>query len=300
MKRAVSVSLGSSKRNHSVETTLCGERIRLERIGADGSQQEMRRLFLALDAEVDAFGFGGSDLGLEVNGYYHPLYSVLKIVDGVNSPVVDGAGVRTLVERRLAQRMEALLPPVCPKRVLICAGVGRYDLVRSFTGAGYEVIFGDLAFGLGIPIFIRSLSTFHLLARLMLPILGRVPFEWLYPTGDKQDAIVPRYAHAYQWASIIADDFHYIKKHLPARLDGKIIVTNTTTQDDVKLLRGRGVSYLVTSTPRLEGRSFGTNMMEAALTAVAGKGRPLTQVELAGLLGRDDLAPTVLDLKEER
>jgi len=300
MKRAVSVSLGSSKRNHSVETTICGEPIRLERIGADGNQQEMRRLFLALDDEVDAFGFGGSDLGIEVDGRYHPLYSVHKIIDGVKSPVVDGGGVRTLVERHLAQRLEPLLPPIQPKRALICVGVARYAMARSFIDAGYAVMFGDLAFGLGIPIFIRSLRKLHLLSRLLLPVMGRIPFEWLYPTGEKQNTIVPKYGHAYQWASVIADDFLYIKQHLPDRLDGKIVVTNTTTQDDVELLRSRGVRHLATSTPRLEGRTFGTNMMEAALTAVAGRGRPLTQAELAGMLEKDDLTPTVLDLKEER
>jgi hypothetical protein len=296
MKRAVSISLGSSRRNHVAETTLCGESIRLERIGTDGSQQEMRRLFLALDGEVDAFGFGGADLGLEFNERYYPLYSVHKIVEGVKTPVVDGGGVRALVERRIAQRMEPLLPPIQPKRALLCVGVARYAMARSLIDAGYEVMFGDLAFGLGIPIFIRSLSTLHILARILLPIMGRLPLQWLYPTGESQNQIVPKYAKAYQWASLICDDFLYIKRHLPERLPGKIIVTNTTTAEDVDLLRERGVSYLVTSTPRLEGRSFGTNVIEAALTAIAGKGRSLTAPELAALVDKDDLTPSVLAL----
>lgn len=298
MKRAVSISLGSSRRNHVAETTLCGQPIRLERIGTDGSQAEMRRLFLALDGEVDAFGFGGADLGLEFNERYYPLYSVRKMVEGVKSPVVDGGGVRALVEGRIAQRIEPLLPPIQPKRALFCVGVARYDMLRSFLDAGYEVMFGDLAFGLGIPIFLRSLSMLHILGRLLLPIMGRIPFEWLYPTGESQNRIVPKYQHAYHWASLICDDFLYIKRNLPERLPGKIIVTNTTTAEDVDLLRDRGISYLVTSTPRLEGRSFGTNVMEAALTAIAGKGRPLTGPELAALVGADDLAPSVVALSE--
>lgn len=297
MKRAVSISLGSSRRNHRAETILCGEPISLERIGVDGDQTEMRRRFLELDNEVDAFGFGGADLGLEVNEHYYPLYSVHKTIVGVKSPVVDGGGVRTLIERRVAQRMEPLLPPIQPKRALFCVGVGRYAMARSFIDAGYEVMFGDLAFGLGVPIFVRSLSALHLLARILLPIMGRVPFEWIYPTGEAQDKIVPRYEKAYAWASAICDDFHYIKRHLPDQLPGKVIVTNTTTAEDVDMLRARGVSHLVTVTPRLEGRSFGTNVIEAALTAIAGKGRPLTQPELAAMVGDDDLTPFVMDLQ---
>ncbi len=296
MKRAVSISLGSSKRNHSLETTLLGQPVRLERIGADGDQARMRRLFLELDADVDAFGFGGADLGLEVNGRYYPLHTVHKIVAGVKAPVVDGGGVRALLERQMAQRMQPLLPPIHPKRVLFGVGVARYSMVRSFIDAGYAVMFGDLAFGLGIPIFIRSLSTLHFLSRIMLPVMGRIPLQWLYPTGEAQEKIVPKYQHAYDWASVIADDFHYIKQHLPAQLTNKIIVTNTTTPEDVEILRSRGVSHLVTTTPRLDGRSFGTNALEAALTALAGKGRVLTQVELANMVG-DALPPTVLSLQ---
>lgn len=297
MKRAVSISLGSSKRDKRVETTLLGQPIVLERIGADGDQKKMRRLFQELDGQVDAFGFGGADLGLEVDGRYYRLHSVAKLVDGIRTPVVDGGGVRAVVESRTARHLAHLLPGIQPKRALFCVGVARYHMARGFLAEGYDVRFGDLAFGLDVPIFLRSLSALHSFARLLLPVMGRVPFEWLYPTGEKQNEIVPKYHDQYGWASIIADDFLYVKKHLPERLDGKIVVTNTTTPEDVELLRARGVSHLVTSTPRLDGRSFGTNVMEAALVALAGKGRPLSTAEIAGMLGEGDMTPTVLPLQ---
>ncbi|MGE5653834.1 MAG: quinate 5-dehydrogenase, partial [Bacillota bacterium] len=40
MKRVVSVSLGSSKRNHAVETEILGEQFRIERIGTDGDMNK--------------------------------------------------------------------------------------------------------------------------------------------------------------------------------------------------------------------------------------------------------------------
>ena len=295
MKRAVSISLGSSKRDKRVETTIGGEPIILERIGTNGDQKKMRHLFLEYDGKVDAFGFGGADLGLDVNGRYFPLHSVQNIIAGVQTPVVDGGGIRAVVERQMAQRLQGWLP-AHPKRVLFCVAVARYALVRSFLNAGYQVLFGDLAFGLGIPIFLHSLSTLHLLSRILLPLMARLPFDWVYPTGEDQNRIVPKYRAQYQWASIIADDFHYIKQHLPQRLDGKTIVTNTTTPEDVTLLQGRGLAHLVTVTPRLDGRSFGTNVMEAALTALAGKGRPLTKAELTEMLDEESLTPDVLSL----
>jgi hypothetical protein len=80
---------------------------------------------------------------------------------------------------------------------------------------------------------------------------------------------------------------------MPDDLRGKMIVTNTTTDANVELFRERGVDWLITTTPRYDGRSFGTNMMEAALTAYAGYGRVLTEDELNNLIDELDLRPTV-------
>jgi hypothetical protein len=85
-----------------------------------------------------------------------------------------------------------------------------------------------------------------------------------------------------------------MRKYMPARLDGKTVVTNTTTEENIELLRSRGVKTVITTTPRYEGRSFGTNMLEAALTAYAGKGRRLSDAELNGLIEEVRLRPGVV------
>ena len=77
---------------------------------------------------------------------------------------------------------------------------------------------------------------------------------------------------------------------------GQLIVTNTTTPEDVAQFKKAGVKYLVTTTPVLEGRSFGTNMMEAALVAVAGKGRALTWPELTEMLDKLGFEPQLQEL----
>jgi hypothetical protein len=64
----------------------------------------------------------------------------------------------------------------------------------------------------------------------------------------------------------------------------------------VALFKKCGVKYLVTTTPVLDGRSFGTNMMEAALVAVAGKGRPLTWPELDEMLAKLGFGPQLQEL----
>ncbi|NJN84594.1 MAG: quinate 5-dehydrogenase [Caldilineaceae bacterium] len=216
MKYAVSVSLGGSGRDQRVETNLLGHPIVLERIGADGDQARARQLFLDLDDQADAFGVGGADLGVQVADQYYPLNSIQKLVEGLRTPTVDGGVVRRVLERNMVQRLHDLLPmDIQPRRVFVCAGVARYDLAESFEQAGYEAIYGDLGFGLGVPIPMRSLKTLRIMARLLMPIMRRLPFEWLYPTGEGQDEIKPRFEKWYNWATVIADDFHYIKQHMP-------------------------------------------------------------------------------------
>lgn len=298
MKRAVSVSIGSSARDHRVEVELLGRRIRIERIGTDGDIARAAQLYQQLDGQVDALGVGGTDLDLRVAGRKYPFPQIYRMVSAVHeTPVVDGGGLKHTVERQVMQFVEREIgSEVHPKTCLVTSAADRYGMAESAVQAGYETVFGDLMFGLGLPIALRTLSAVRIMARVVAPIVTRLPFQWLYPTGEKQSQVVPKWTTYYRWASVIAGDFHYIKRHMPAQLAGKVIVTNTTTPEDVEFLRERGIAYLVTSTPRLEGHSFGTNAMEAALVALAGKGRPLTQVEIRALLAQLDYRPTIQKL----
>jgi len=79
-------------------------------------------------------------------------------------------------------------------------------------------------------------------------------------------------------------------------LDGKILVTNTVTTDDVEIFHRSGVKYLITSSPALDGRSFGVNVIEAALVAVSGKGRKLMNDELSVLLDQLNIHPQLQEL----
>jgi len=293
MKRAVSISIGSSKRDKAVEIDLLGERIRIERIGTDGDMEKAARMFRELDGQVDAFGVGGADLSIVVDGHAYPLHSARKLVRYVHrTPTVDGAGLKDTLERQLAGFVERNLgDQVQPKRVFINVGTDRWGMSSSFAQAGYECLFGDLMFALGLNIPLRSLKSVRRLARVLMPIVGRFPFEWLYPTGKEQEKRTPRWESSFAWATVIAGDALYITRYMPDRLPGKVVVTNTTTPADVALFGEAGVRSLVTSTPVLEGRSFGTNMMEAALVAVAGKGRPLTSDELQVMIERLGLQP---------
>jgi len=298
MKRAVSISIGSSKRDKSVEVDLLGEKVCIERIGTDGDMEKAAQLYKELDGKVDAFGVGGADLGAMVDQKWYPLYSVQKMVRFIEkTPVVDGAGLKNTLEKRLAPFIQEKIGDyIQEKKAFVTLGIDRWGMTKSFLDAGYECVFGDFMFGLGIPIAMHSEAGLKRAARLIMPIAGRLPFEWVYPTGEKQEQRIPKWEKYYQWAAVVAGDCHYVKRHMPDRIPGKVIATNTTTPEDVELFRQAGVKYLVTSTTAIEGRSFGTNMIEAALIAVSGKGRKLTHAELDQLLDRLGIEPQLQEL----
>ena len=299
MKRAVSISLGSPSRDKSVVTNLLGEEVLIERIGTDGDEKKAYQLFCELDGKVDALGVGGIDLYIHALRRDYPLRAGLKLVTGVKkTPVVDGGGLKATLEARVIQDVEKQLGKdfIHPKTAFLVAGMTRSGMTESFISAGYKCTFGDLMFGLGIPIPIYSVPAVNIVAAILLPIVGRMPIEMLYPTGEKQLEVIPKYIKHYLGNSVIAGDWIYIKQHCPDDISGKVIVTNTTTPDDVTFLKERGVKHLVTTTPVLDGRSFGTNMFEAALVAAAGKNRILSNDELDQIIDELNITAQIQEL----
>jgi hypothetical protein len=300
MKHAVSISIGSSRRNKAVEVNLLGEKVSIERIGTDGDMEAAALKYKELDGTVDAFGVGGADLGAIVEGKFFPFHSVQKMVRFIKkTPVVDGGGLKNTLENRAPKFLDKKIGDyinVRGRKVMMTVGVDRWGLSKSFVEAGYETVFCDLMFALDIPIPIRSLGGLKTLAALMIPIVTRFPFEWLYPTGEKQNEHKPKWEKWYHWATVIAGDCLYIKRNMPFDMQGKVVVTNTTTPEDVAFFKKCGIKYLVTTTPVIDGRSFGTNMMEAALVAVSGKGRPLSWDELNEMLDKLGFEPQLQEL----
>lgn len=298
MKRAVSISLGSATRNKTVEVQLLNETVHIERIGTDGDETKAHQLFREMDGSVDAFGVGGIDLGVHTPWKFYPLHSALKLVQDVKqTPYVDGSGLKETLEARVMQWVEAKIGgEIQPKTAFLVAGITRYGMTESFIKAGYQCVFGDLMFGLDVPIAVHSMKSLNRLAKVLMPIVGRMPLSMLYPTGEKQEKVTPKYEKYYQGNTVTGGDFLYVKQHMPEDMRGKIIVTNTTTPADVEFLKQRGVKYLVTTTPNLDGRTFGTNMMEAALVAIAGKGRTLTNDELNSLIDQLGFEPQLTKL----
>jgi hypothetical protein len=296
MKHAVSVSLGSSSRDKSVKVNLNGQEILVERVGTDGDIAKARQMYLDLDGKVDAFGVGGVDLYLRLDDREYPLHAALKLVSGVKqTPLCDGRGLKHTLERRVFQLAKSQLGDVHFKQAFIPVAADRIGLAEAVAEVAERTVFGDLMVALGVPLPIYGIPAFKRVARIMLPIVSHFPMSMIFYGSDGAEQ-KPKYTKYFEESDLIAGDFLFMRKYMPANLKGKTIVTNTTTEENIALFKERGVRTVITTTPRYDGRTFGTNMTEAMLTAYAGKGRRLSDDELNVLIDDLELLPTVLHL----
>lgn len=272
MKTVVSVSLGSTRGDFDIEATLGGTRFRFRRLGAGGDLRQARNLVEQLDGQVDAIGLGGANLAYRVGARLYPCREGLSVAGGARiTPVVDGSGFKDTYERDVPGYLERNGIPVAGENVLLVSALDRWGLGEGLEAAGARVMVGDALFALGLPVIFPGLRWFEAAARLSMWGLCRLPLNRLYPLGADEEANAPRLTRAWRLASIVAGDFHFIKRYMPRSLKGKTIVTTSTRPEDRELLRERGVRATCTMMPPLEGRTFGANVLDAS--AVAAKGR---------------------------
>ncbi len=291
----MSVSLGSSTRDHIAQTRLLERDFCLERRGTDGDLQKARDTIAGLDGKVAAIGLGGIDLYVVAGGRRYVVRDGAKLAAAAKkTPVVDGSGLKDTLERETIRRLQSEhILDFRGVKVMLTSAVDRFGMAEELVRAGADVTFGDLAFLLNLPIPMHSLRTVRRLGALILPVACRLPFKMIYPTGESQTKIVdnPLHRRFFEPAQVIAGDFLLIRRYLPADLGGKTILTNTVTAADIELLRERGAKRLITTTPEFGGRSFGTNVMEGVFAALGAK----TPVQYRDLLHRLEWQPRIVE-----
>lgn len=300
-KTILGISLGSSKRDHSAEITTGPYNFKLIRMGTDGSIAKAVSLFREFDGMVDAFGLGGAVNYVSLKNRKYHFKELSKIQMAIQrTKLGDGNEVKGILSDNALKAIESEGIKLRGLKALHMGAIDRYSQAESLVKRGCNVIFGDLMFGTGLPIPVRNLNTLNRIGATILPLITRLPYRWFYPTGRKQDKKPSRkFARYFRECDLIVGDYIWIKVNLPDDLTGKIILTNTTTSEDVEELRKRGLKLLVTTTPRINGRTFGTNIIEAmALSLIDKPKEEITKEDFRRIINDIPIKPNVEKLNK--
>lgn len=175
MKRVVSLSLGSSKRDKTVTATFFGETFEISRQGVDGDEKKFVARLAELDGTVDAIGFGGMDRYLWSEGKRYEFAASRRLLAGAKkTPVLDGSGLKNTLEREAVQWLQSTgQVDFSQKKTLIVSAVDRFGMSEALIACGGPMCFGDLMFGLDLPIAITNPKAFKVVAQALLPVVDR-------------------------------------------------------------------------------------------------------------------------------
>ncbi len=302
MKRAVSISLGSSQRDYECTTTVLGQRVHVRRIGTDGDVARATALVREHDGQVDAIGLGGLAPVVRVGEARYPHREALGVAAAARrTPVTDGAALKSSLERwvihRANQQQRGLFNY---RRILIASGIERYALAQALAQYDAELRFADplIHFGLRTLPALRTLKQVELYAAMILPFAALLPYHRLHPVALGSEGHDPRAERLFKWADVIAGDFAYIRRFAPQNLQHKVIVTDDPSPAEIADLQARGVRTLITMSPPLSAeRPFvSTDTLEAIMIAVMECGPVPDEAAVIDFIDRAQWGPTIQQL----
>jgi predicted amino acid dehydrogenase len=302
MKRIVSISLGASARDYRFTTTILGQHIEIHRIGTDGDTARATALIRAYDGTVDAIGLGGLTPVFRVGAARYPHQEALHIAaQARRTPVVDGGVLKATLERwAVAQAARSDPSLLRYQRILLTSGIERYQLASALTQYESQIRCADpwVHSGLSFLPLPRSLEQLELYAATTLPILALLPYRFIHPVARGREERDERAVASFNWATVIAGDFAFIRRFAPQDLSGKTIITDDPSPAEIEDLRARGVLTLITMTPPLstERPFVATDVLEAIVTAITESNRQPGEAEVLDFISAAGWNPTIQHL----
>jgi predicted amino acid dehydrogenase len=280
MKRIVSISLGTSRRNYCCTLTVLGQRVEVRHIGTNGNSAHAAMLARAYDGEVDVISLDIPAVAAHLRAacYTHP--GVREIVEQTRkTPVVYGQVLRTTLERWAVLRAsEALSVAWHTCRVLLPFGIESYQAASALEALQPRMRFADPLFHTGVPFVppLRSRAQLEQYSATVLPALLLLPLRFMLGTPGTQGRASQRIRHLFKQADLIVGKCETIVRAAPPAMPGRIILTDDPSPAEIEDLRRRGVATLVTLTQPLCAQQpfLSAAVLEAIITAVNGHNGP--------------------------
>jgi len=281
VKQVVSISLGPSERDYEFETEFLGQDFYIRRIGTDGSLEKAADLLSLWDKEADAMGLGHIRFPYDIGPKHlrqNLSEKLKKLTSRLRTPVVTGENLRKVGHEWSFRHIQYKFGNnyFNNARVLFLSGMTNYSMAKVMSEYTDNMTFADPVLENGISKFLNSLSELELYANQAHEVLKWIPGKQLsssvVPLRKWNEYIVRK---AMQKANIIVvpyyDFYKYVEKCTIEELGGKIVISSTVYDDQIRFLKERGVNVVIDSTPKILRQVVGVNVLEALIVAALEK-----------------------------
>jgi len=296
MKKVVTVTLGSSKKDFEFKTKFLGQEFSVQRLGADKDSSKAWELMRRQQANADAIAL--SDM---VDHYHVGLRTVvnkksqrlMQVVTRV--PVTTGASLRRLLQVRAIRYVQKELGHYFNNNlVLFLSGMRNYDMAVALSEHTRNLSFADPVFQAGSPLLLGSLEQLEIFAKGKELLPDIVPGDFLKSVlGTLKNKIV---ANAVAKSHVIVGTFREIQAvSSSGNLEGKTLITSAVDDEALGFFTRHKVNLVVDVSPKLFDRVVGISTITAMILAATGKEEAeLSDHDFEEIINELDIKPRLL------
>jgi hypothetical protein len=296
MKKVVTVTLGSSKKDFEFKTKFLGQEFSVRRFGADKDSSKAWELMRRQQANADAIALS------DMPDHYHvglrtlinkKSQHLMQVVTRV--PVTTGASLRRLLQVRAVRHVQKELGNYFNNNlVLFLSGMRNYDMAVALSDYTKNLSFADPVFHAASPVLLGSLDQLELFAKGKELLPDGVPGDFLKSVlGTLKNKIV---ANAVAKSHVIVGTFREIQAVAAGgNLEGKTLITSAVDDEAFAFFAKHKVNLAVDVSPKLFDQVVGISTITAMILAATGKTEAeLTDHDFEEILHELDIKPRLL------
>lgn len=296
MKKVITVTLGSSKKDFEFKTRFLGQEFSVQRLGADKDSSKAWELMRRQQANADAIALGDT-----VDHYHVGLRTVvnkesqrlMQVVTRV--PVTTGASLRRLLQVRAVRYVQKELGHYFNNNlVLFLSGMRNYDMAVALSDYTRNLSFADPVFQAGSPLLLGSLDQLELYAKGKELIPDIVPGEFLKTVlRTVKNKIV---GNAVAKSHVIVGTFREIQAvSSGGNLEGKTLISSAVDDEALAFFTKHKVNLVVDVSPKLFDKVVGISTITAMILASTGKPESeLSDHDFEEIINELDIKPRLL------
>ncbi|MEO8310383.1 MAG: dehydrogenase [Caldimonas sp.] len=272
MKNVIGISLGASSQDFQFSTDFLGAKLRVRRIGTDGSVARALELLAHWGGRAAAIGLGlARDDGLGASAAAGRDSQRLRSAP-TRAPVTTGGRLGDIfLEWAVRGTQDRLGHYFDNAGVLFFSGTAHAKLAAAMSDYTPNLRFADPLLQLGIPKLLTSLDALHLYERGAHHVLAWVPPRLIAaPLLGRWAQHILRKALAK--ATVVVARPHELDAFGIEELAGKTVVTSTVNEERMARFRDKGVAMVVDAAPTMHGHVLGPDLLDAMIMAATGKG----------------------------